>query len=664
MNKLSRLRSKLINELILPKKFHVLISFLLKKLGDDLDVYDFLDLSEYCLRRIDYMGDKKVVMALELQSYLKEGNAQINNPKPSFVMPDNDTLSNLGLSYLLLTTDEQLVIKKISKRINIPLGDLSLLEIISFDSKNRLRGFGGSFLENHNGLIKKIKRELVYYFDEKSKLILTKFSPGDFIRYIGLIDIASERVDLILSSEISLFMSFLDDRDLYIFTCYFGINCERSSLLEISQNFSMNITKQRVSQLLDEVILNFSNSMLLSKKTLIKTIKSDIHIPISERFKLLSNMFNNTDCCAIFLEKISGLPRLSIRKSYEIEFSNFTLNNLYLNNKAPLSLDLCINEIQKIYGYDLVKTNIVLERLESSNQIKITSDGIYSLNLKKYEVVAQAALFYPNGAHYTKLHLPDSDNESLLSESKSDKLSSALCSLCNENIIILCGVGEYKHTMFIDIGDNVIEKTLNILKSFMKNKNKAYNLKIDIHEKIFEDLDYYTLRHIVRNFGHEKGIYFKGKSGGDTISLKREFSSKCQKSSVLEYIKKNGPFTTKDIVNFLPSNSISLAGGYINQLLQEKKLARSEPTIFDIPDRVFLNIPISGILDLIKSTLCEFNSPVEIVLISKLVNDKFNINKSNAFYISLIKHHYSAVYGNMHISRRFVSLSKIPIDVN
>ena len=170
--------------------------------------------------------------------------------------------------------------------------------------------------------------------------------------------------------------------------------------------------------------------------------------------------------------------------------------------------------------------------------------------------------------------------------------------------IYLSERGTYKLLKYcpeINNRDKIIDFFINYLK---KNNKTQMGMEIiykdAIKEKEFNNLNFYDARAIIKIFGGEKGIFHGGRSGTNTISLKKNIKSISLKEKIKDIIDNSiGEINRNDFIKKLQKTNEDLPLEiHLNDLVDEMKIFKISPgTYLNFKESIKLCIPIVAILD-------------------------------------------------------------------
>ena len=239
-------------------------------------------------------------------------------------------------------------------------------------------------------------------------------------------------------------------------------------------------------------------------------------------------------------------------------------------------MDTIINELVSEFGYSPALAQNILRELSKSDHIKIDENGVYPKKLGKREAVVHALVDHKNGLPWkdiTKIINKSGYCRTVLNETRIIQSY-----FSGSDYIYLSHKGTYRHLKYLDLSLIDIQKHMKYLYEFIYRK---HDLRFHLNEYYTEmkneipPIDYYVLRHIVRTFGHEYGIYFYGKSSVDSLSRDPEACHVTQYEVIINLLKNSKyPLTKQEIALKLKSKSIDHASFYLDKMMKNGDVVR------------------------------------------------------------------------------------------
>jgi len=204
--------------------------------------------------------------------------------------------------------------------------------------------------------------------------------------------------------------------------------------------------------------------------------------------------------------------------------------------------------------------------------------------------------------------------------------------------------GAWGHVYYLDLKVPK-EELLKSVKQFIERSGLDTLHLTNIYEALlsseprYKSVNYWELRYLVRDFGGDFGLYFKGKSNQDTVSLDENASAISQHDMIIEMLKNSETGMTKqEIASKLRSKSIRHANFYIDQMMTLKQVVRVDELLYMHPDVAYKNTDIDAFADALREVLYEGNAIKEGRVVQEKMNYKLKKNLPIAFYLGFASH--------------------------
>ena len=227
--------------------------------------------------------------------------------------------------------------------------------------------------------------------------------------------------------------------------------------------------------------------------------------------------------------------------------------------------------------------------------------------------------------------------------------------------IYLCGKGTYRNLIFLDLEQFDTPKIMQHLIDYLKQKQITAS---HLHDYYYQtkgqrcEIEYFTLRHLVRTYGAEYGIYFVGKSNVDGVSLDSDSRHITQADVIIKVLNESKVAMTKqEIAERLKSKSVGHASFYLNNLREEGKVVRVDKMVYTTPEKAFSNIDTKAVMQVIREILNIKNVIVEADVFREYVNMELNLSYSKYIYAALV----NTQLKNLGWHRHNMLFSKSPI---
>ncbi|MGZ5222321.1 MAG: hypothetical protein ACXWC7_19695, partial [Chitinophagaceae bacterium] len=174
---------------------------------------------------------------------------------------------------------------------------------------------------------------------------------------------------------------------------------------------------------------------------------------------------------------------------------------------------------------------------------------------------------------------------------------------------------------------------------------KQYQLTaLHLHDYFYQskgnrsEIEYFILRHLVREYGEEYGLYFDGKSNVDGVSLNPDLKPITQADVIIKVLNESKvAMTMQEIAERLRSKSTGHASFYLNNLMEEGKVVRVDKMVYTTIEKAFCNMDTKSIMQVIKDIMSISDIIVEADVFREYVNMELNLSYSKYIYAALVK---------------------------
>ncbi len=513
--------------------------------------------------------------------------------------------------------------------------------------------------KNLTGLNKSIFKDFEKFkekFYETEKLIINK-------------NIEPTELEKLILDDIELIISLLTDRMVIFFTGRYGYKENYKTLDELGKKFS--VTRERVRQL--EKNLNFSLVKLgkIEKKSLVKFFDKYEYVSFHKLFPTLDKNFTDTargtteitrDKLVIFMEYFCGVDQ-EYFKTPERELWHFDiekLSEIFTVIPSGISKDNFVEVVKENFGYNSFVSKSAIEFMIKKKLIKIHEEKIYPLKMRKNLEVTHILVSYPKGLHWRKI--AEIGNKSFTSNNWDLSRivgDSSLNMISNQNIY-LCERGTYKLFRRCPEIKNK-DEIINFFIKYLKENNAEQSPMEPVFKEIikltqFKDLNFYDARAIIKKFGNEEGLFHKGTSGTNTVSLNKKIKLVSLKDKIREIISSTSEeVNLKDIINKLQKTNEDIPVDlHLGDLVDNMEIFRISPGTFlnfedglKLCDKDDVNFVLDKLLDKYEFITNGF--------MREKINDELGFNLSNFYYDTLsriLAKENNWFYGSNYLSKK------------
>jgi hypothetical protein len=600
-------------------------------------IRDLIEWNENDLLRIPNLGSKSL---REIELCLKEiglslgmsvssnqpdsdkGENALSTISTSLELPPQITLSPAQLETPLAQVAFPTQYQKLLKRISAVTGNVATIQdLINLDPVGfgELPTVGKLYVKN----LIELKERLPSLLDTQAR----KFAAFSSIEFW--------EIDNILIEDIESYLWELDDTKMDIALSRWGFNHEHETLEQVAGRY--DLTRERIRQVEKPINANLVLHLTIPPKILWANIRERMTEDLTALLPNLAKCFATDKLFYAFIELCCQVEAGSISKIIFTKVRIETIDSLFCSISSPVSQEIIINELMSNYGYDRASAIHGIKQLEKSNNIKVTEQGISPMRLSRAEAVAHVLTSHPEG-------LPWKDiakivNAKGCASTQIDETRSTH-GFNDSEYIYLCGKGTYRNLIFLDLEQFDIPQIMQHLIDYLKQKEITTS---HLHDYYFQtkglrrEIDYFSLRHLVRAYGEEYGIYFEGKSNVDSVSLDPNSSHITQADVIIKVLNESKVAMTKqEIAERLKSKSARHASFYLNNLREEGKVVRVDKMVYTTPEKAFRNIDTKAVMQVIREILNVKNAIVEADVFREYVNMELNLGYSKYIYAALV----------------------------
>lgn len=453
-------------------------------------------------------------------------------------------------------------------------------------------------------------------------------------------------LDRYILEDLESFIKYGDPREVDILKKRFGLNQSKPlTLEEIGE--SLNLTRERVRQIEKTGLIDLRKRMRVSIPTIWENLNQNATSQMNQLYPLLAKEFSDIKYFLAFLDLLCEFKKNDLSK---VIFPEININDLVeewcLWNKLPLQMSQAIALIQDSVGSTAqVAQNAIYHNVNFGNLRFETNDEeelIYPNSLSKMPAVVQAALHFDESQNFREIHQKADELKICTSIFPQERQDHAINDAVEKNYLFQSDRGGYSHIKYFPISESSYPQIFEEVRKILEQNSdiNAANLRMQIYEvsDVLQQYDYFTVRHLVRNFGEDYGIYFNGKSGADTVSLQAGVKPQGQLQTILNLMEStNKPVTRNSLAKQIRSGSENHASFYLNELMDMGKVVRVSAHEYALAQNAFKSINVQEILSEILGILNYYNKSVEVGIIAEKINLKHHLSYPKAWYLHLIK---------------------------
>ena len=476
-------------------------------------------------------------------------------------------------------------------------------------------------------------------------------------------------LDQYIFEDLTSFMTYGTPREIEILKQRFGLNKTRPMTLE-EIGEPLNLTRERVRQIIDKNALpDLRKRMRVSIPTIWENLNQNATSQMDQLYPLLAKEFSDIKHFLAFLDLLCEFQKNDLSK---VIFPEINIKELVeewcLWNKLPLAVSEAVALIQDGIGctaqvaYNAIDYNVTTEELRKVAYEN--EEAIVPSSLSKMPAVVQAALHFEQGQNFREIHQKANELAICTSIFPEERQDHAINDAVEKNYLFQSDRGGYSHIKYFPIPEDSYPSIFEEVRKILEQNSdlNTANLRMQVYEvsEMLQQYEYFTVRHLIRNFGEDYGVYFNGKSGADTVSLQAGVKPQGQLQTILSLMESsNKPVTRNSLAKQIRSGSENHAAFYLNELMDMGKVVRISAHEYALAENAFKDINIKDILAEIMNILTYYKKPVEVGVIAEKINVKWHFTYPKAWYLHLIKNQSKLMGLEIFTFHNLISLSDI-----
>lgn len=613
--------------------------------------------NDYRVPKIDNVSD---VLALSLadiakipgvgMSYvdsLKDFKREIKNNPRSFLYSGSYPGEKAGLDFskidlstmrlCLRAVDAKTVksLKKLANYKSLSRASEALKELVFFDRNGLFSapGIGGQAVDSLFEFSLKVRSEVQAIENGRGILDCNNI----YVYPNSISGYSIDVIEQILLEDVDNYLGKISDDQVDIAQKRWGFVEEKKTLEEIASDHG--VTRERVRQKEAKINLALIDDLRIGPETLWEYLETKLAPSFKNNMQSLCSCFSSEKDFYDFISLVCGQENL-YKRAYP-DFDSGLLNGFFAENGAPADLrDVreYVSELQ-IIGFN--GCDHVIECLVDEGGLIVEGDFAWPRKLSKSEASACVLAEHPTGLPWADIARLVNNNGYSRSLVYEDRLDSE--AMNNPDYIYLSGKGAYKHTKFIEFESLSLDDIFLEVLSYAENESRDVFHLMECYQAspYLRDQDYFAIRHFVKNFGEDYGLYFSGRSQADSVGLQKGFKNITQKEVIIEAMtRREVPLTKPEVAHLLKSKSRGHASFYLDGLIDEGKVVQVDRMLYTTPELAYRSISVADYISAIEDVLLIANRPVEPSVFKSEINKRFGVSYSKYFYASIARNNY------------------------
>lgn len=601
----------------------------------DLDTHEFSKMSAIGKSYVNSLISLKKDLLNENTENLKEDEEvkpliDFNDTSSKFCIILS-SLSELHLNYQYLKKHDVKLIKKLEKLY----GSLGIKDILDCDVREIKGEKGLAFGAKHSIALKQLqdalREEMIFIIENNNKLPIdqARLLVSSKVKFYDM-----PKIDEILIEDIESYLWSLDEKQQDIALSRWGFNHDNETLEEVGERHGL--TRERVRQLEKQTNTYLPLYLCIHPKVLWANIRENMGSDLTTALPYLAQCFETEKLFYSFIEICCQIKRGSLIEIMLPKVQRRLLEPFFCLNPSPVAHDVIIEELTSEFGYSRMLAEITIKKLAELRSIIITDKGIKPQNMGNKEAVAHALTFHSEGLPWKDVAII-ANAQNYAKNINEERLTHGFN---DSDYIYLSSHGNYRNLMFLDVESFNLKSIMqHILDYFEHHDIEALNLHDYFQQTSNEraSIEYFTLRHLVRTYGEEFGIYFNGRSGVDNVSVNEVSERVTQWDVVVQALEQSkGAMTKLEIADRLRSKSLRHATYYLNELMENNKVVRIDQLMYSTPEKAFEGVNLDDVFPIIQKLTASTNRIIEVDIFRRTINLELNLSYSKYFYAALI----------------------------
>ena len=474
-------------------------------------------------------------------------------------------------------------------------------------------------------------------------------------------------LEQLLLADLDSYLASLSPREHFVLSRRLGIGHPAETLQAVGDKLPGGpVTRERVRQIQVNTHNRWRDYMHISPTALWNGLRGNLSLMRSPFFPNLRQRFSSEAGFYGFVSMSCGLESGHLMRIIHPKIGSEALDNFWAVHSSPAELaDITVFLKQQEDMEEEVAENLIFGLLGKG--LERIGNQIAPTQLPKPVGIANTLLDFPDGLGWRKLHQAVNRKRITKAQMSIARIDGGIPVAVNKGWAYQHDRGAYRHILFLKPNPAAIRKTLRqvaiALQEAKAEGREALNLSVDFYQRQRQTLPYFEVRHIVRAHGAAVGIHFKGKSGADTISLRKEFGLVGQQGVLLRVFKEaHTPMDKKFIATKIRSQSVGHAAFYVDELVKSGEVVRVGEDIYAHVDAAFAGLDVAAVVRTAAELVENEPRIIEGEQLQNHLNQVLGLDHNKVFYLSLLRL-YAPHHGHhWHYTQNLIRRSPIGFD--
>ncbi len=545
-------------------------------------------------------------------------------------LPDWQVLQRLEgfrLSAFHFSPDEEKVLAKFVRQ-GMSYEEVSPAFLVRQDTSisGNLEGFGKKSRAVLTSLQLRILSELDSTSSGGGLLISVRF--GEMFTLSCLCDYLAE--------DLSRFASRLEGDNGFIWMHRAGYRSERLTLQEIGNE--LGLTRERVRQRTNDLNARFLRGMRVRSAVLREKVVHTDRASLLADLQLLQGAFCNEKALLCFFAWMAGFSFEELLQQVQPAVRGDLLDDFFCNHAFPASRAAVVSALKaELGGSTDDEADVYLTGLEQVGGVRFEGSHVVPVRRSKEVAVLHLLAGCPEGMDWKDLARKVNESgvcRSAFVMGRSDNILSTSVS------VFLSASRTYSHIRFLEVDREKALKIVAEVKGVLEqSRHTSMALRVEYYNQQSSPMfGYYAIRQVVRAYGEACGVYFKGLSKADTVSLLPVAECVSQLEAVRRLFQDaKEELEVAQVVGYLAARTEGLAHFYISELIHSGEVVSLRRGRFLLRERAFADVDGAGISSAIRRVLADDPRMHHVSSVAGRVNSQTGNTFSVRFYHAFVQ---------------------------